>query len=125
MLKSLDRVADRIEVEVEEGLFGGPDDPLRMLAERLAEKIITEPGLPLKAIRVAKADLPEDDMEGEEPEIGFYLKLACGPKEAFKWLEKLSGRQYEIDQSLSEEERRLFNRSFAIVPKWERHRRGL
>jgi hypothetical protein len=122
MLKTLDKVADRIEVEVEEGLFGGPDDPLRMLAERLAEKIMSEPGLPLKAIRVARGDLPEEDMEGEEPEIGFYLKLACGPREAFKWLEKLSYRQYEIDQSLPEKERRLYNRSFAIVPKWERQR---
>lgn len=121
MLKALDRVSDRIEVEVEEGLFGGPDDPLKALAERLAEKIITEPGLPLKAIRVAKADLPEEDVEGyDQPEIGFYLRLACGPKETFKWLEKLSGRQYEIDQTLPEKERRLFASTFRIVPRWEK-----
>jgi hypothetical protein len=120
MLKTLDKVADQIEVEVEEGLFGGPDDPLKVLAERLAKKIVSEPGLPLKAIRVARGDLPEEDIAGEEPEIGFYLKLACGPKEAFKWLERLSLRQAEIADSLTGEERKLFNRSFAIVPQWER-----
>ena len=122
MLKTLDKVADRIKIEVEEGLFGGPDDPLQILAERLAEKIIAEPGLPLKAVRVARGDLPEEYVEGEEPEIGFYLKLACGPREAFKWLEKLSGRQADLAASLPEKERKLFNRSFAIVPKWERQR---
>jgi hypothetical protein len=76
----------------------------------------------LKAVRVARGDLPEEDLEGEEPEIGFYLKLACGPREAFKWLEKLSGRQHEIAQSLPEKECMVFNRSFAIVPKWKRQR---
>ena len=122
MLKTLDRVSDRIEVEVQEGLFGGPDDPLQALAEKLAETILAEPGLPLKAVRVAKADLPEEDQDEEHPEIGFYLKLACGPKEAFKWLERLSYRQYEIDQTLPEEERRLFNHTFRIVPRWKRQR---
>jgi hypothetical protein len=120
MLKTLDKVADRIEVDVEEGLFGGSDDTLRVLAERLAEKIISEPGLPLKAIRVAKADLPEEDVYDDQLEIVFYLKLACGPKEAFKWLEKLSSRQYEIDQSLPEKERHLFASTFRIVPRWEK-----
>jgi hypothetical protein len=113
-------VANRIEVEVEEGLFGGPDDPLRMLAEKLAEKIISEPGLPLKAIRVAKADLPPEDLEGEEPEIIFHLKLASGSGEAFKWLEHLSGRQADLADSLSEEERKLFTHIFRIGVRWER-----
>ena len=120
MLKSLDKISNRIDVTVEEGLFGGPTDPLRLLAERLAEKIVAEPGLPLKAVRVAKADLPEEDDEEGQPEIGFYLKLACGPKEAFQWLERLSYRQYEIHQSLLEKERLLFALTFAIVPQWER-----
>jgi hypothetical protein len=120
MLKTLDRVADRIEIEVEEGLFGGPDDPLRVLAERLAEKIISEPGLPLKGIRVAKADLPEEDIEGEEPEIVFYIKLASAPREAFKWLERLSGRQADLAGSLPEKERKLFTHIFRIGVRWEK-----
>jgi hypothetical protein len=120
MLKTLDKVADRIEVDMEEGLFGGPDDPLRLLAERLAEKIISEQGLPLKAIRVAKADLPEEDVYDDQPEIVFYLKLASGPKKALKWLKKLPIRQYEIDQSLPEKERHLFASTFCIVPRREK-----
>jgi len=122
VLKNLENVSHTIDVEVEEGLFGGPEEPLRVLAERLAEKILAEPGLPLKAIRVARADLPEEDAEEGQPEIGFYLKLSCNPKEAFKWLEQLSHRQYEIDQSLPEKERRLFNHTFRIGMKWETHR---
>ena len=44
MLKTLDKVSDRIEVEVQEGLFRGPDDPLQVLAEKLAEAILAERG---------------------------------------------------------------------------------
>jgi hypothetical protein len=120
MLKTLDRVSDRIEVVVEEGLFGGSNDPLQVLAEMLAEKILAEPGLPLKGIRVARADLPEEDMDEENSEIGFYLKLDCGSKEAFQCLKKLSVRQAGIADSLPKEERRLFGHTFRIVPRWER-----
>jgi hypothetical protein len=122
VLKNLENVSHTIDVEVEEGLFGGLDDPLQALAERLAETILAEPGLPLKAIRVARADLPEEDDEDDQPEISFDLRLACTPKEAFKWLEQLSHRQYEIDQSLPEKERRLFNHTFRIGMKWETRR---
>ena len=118
MLKTLERVAQQIDVEEEEGLFGGPDDPLRVLADRLAEAILLEPELPLRAIKVARADLPEG--ECEQLQIGFYLKLACGPKDAFKWLDRLSYRQYEIDQSLAEEERQLFARTFNVGINWEK-----
>jgi hypothetical protein len=89
-----------------------------MLAGRLAGKVVSEPGLPLKAVRVAKSDLAKED-GGKQPEIGFYLKLTCGPKEAFEWLERLSARQYEIDRTLPEKDRLLFARTFAIGPQWE------
>ena len=118
MLKSLDKISDRIDVTVEEGLFGGPTDPLRMLAERLAEKIVAEPGFPLKAVRVAKADLPEEEVE--QLEIGFYLQLACGAKEAFQWLERLSARQHDVSGNLPEKDRNLFNHTFNIAVDWER-----
>jgi hypothetical protein len=119
MLKPLERVKHTIEVKVEENLFGGPDDPLQALAERLAQEILAEAGLPLQAIRVAKADLPEEDAEEGQPEIGFYLKLACGPKQAFEWLKRLSAREYDVAKSLPEEERKLFDRTFRIGIKWE------
>ena len=119
MLKTLERVSQQIDVEEEEGLFGGPDDPLRVLADRLAEEIIAEQQehyLPLKSIRVAKADLPEEEEDGLE--IGFYLNLACGPEEAFKWLKRLSVREHEMAMSLPEKERKLFNHTFRIGIRW-------
>jgi hypothetical protein len=122
VLKTLERVSHQIGVEVEEGLFGGPDDPLRVLADRLAEAILAEQrehNLPLKSIRLAKADLPEDEVD--QLEIGFYLKLACGPKEAFEWLRRLSAREHEIAVSLPEEECKLFNHTFRIGIEWEKH----
>jgi len=120
VLKILESVSRYIDVKVEEGLFGGPDDPLAVLASRLAEKIIAERrehGLPLKAIRVTRPDLPDEEDEGSE--IVFRLKLACGPREAFDWLKRLSYRQYEVGRSLSEEEHKLFARTFNIAIEWE------
>lgn len=113
MFKTLEHVSDQIDVDFEEGLFGEQDEPLGRLAQRLAEAILAEHrehNLPLEAIRVARADLPEE--ECEQLQIGFYLKLACGPKEAFKWLERLSVREDELAVALPEEERQLFNRTF-------------
>jgi hypothetical protein len=43
MLKTLDKVADQIEIEVEEGLFSGPDDPLQILAEIWRKKSLPSP----------------------------------------------------------------------------------
>jgi len=121
VLKILESVSRYIDVKVEEGLFGGPDDPLAVLASRLAEKIIAERrehGLPLKAIRVTRPDLPDEEDDGSE--IVFRLKLACGPREAFDWLKHLSYREYEIDQSLTEDERELFASIFRIAIDWEK-----
>lgn len=120
MLKALENVYHHIDVKVEEGLFSGPDDPLAILAERLAKEIIAEHqehNLPLKAIRVTRADLPPEEDDGSE--IVFRLKLACGPREAFAWLKCLSARQADVARSLSEKERKLFNRTFAIGIEWE------
>ena len=118
MLKSLEMLPTKVEVDEEEGLFDGPGARLRIVAEWLADKIIAEPGSPMMAIRVARADLPEEDGEGLE--VGFYLKLACGPNEAFKWLEQLSVGQRAVACDLAEGERKLFNHTFNITVDWDR-----
>ena len=117
MLKSLEKLSGKVEAEEEEGLFEGQSAILQVLADQLAENIILEPGLPMTAIRVAKANLPEE--EHEQLEIGFYLKLACAADEAFQWLKRLSAKQGGMADELGEKERQVFNCTFSIAVDWE------
>ena len=117
MLKSLEKLSGKVKAEEEEGLFEGQVAILEVLADQLAEKIILEPGLPMTAIRVAKANLPEEDVE--QLEIGFYLRLACSADEAFQWLKHLSARQGGVAEELGEKERQVFNCTFSIAVDWE------